>query len=116
VSKFPTIHSYVSNPPINNNNLDVPRCLISDSSLTIEQPYLLNPELDVIDNIFEFEIDGEKKGISMRGKDQTGRGQATIDICQMNRPEIRVDRLKSVVYPIRKVLLALLTQLSAERY
>ncbi|MCO7185001.1 hypothetical protein NH341_06160 [Tenacibaculum sp. XPcli2-G] len=112
VSKFPTIHSYVKTPPLNSNYLDIPRCLISDNGLTIEQPFLLNPELDVIDDVFEFEVDSEKKGISMKGKDQLGRGQATIDICQMNRPEIRVDRLRSVVYPIRKVLLALLKQLS----
>lgn len=112
VSKFPTIHTYISNPPLNGNNLDYLRCQISNVYLTVEQPYLLNPEQDVLQNMFVFEVDNEKSGIKIVGNDQANRGQATINICQMNRQEIRIDRLRSVVYPIKKSLISLLKQLS----
>lgn len=114
-SKFPTINSYASIPPLIGNSLNIIKCQVGDPDLIVEQPFLLHPEYDNVTNMFQFEIDDEKKGIKIVGKDALGRGQATVIICQMNRPEIRLDRLDTVVYPIKKTLLAMLKQLSHGR-
>ena len=111
-SKFPTIISYTSTPPINAGVLDTSRCFVGHPDLTVEQPYLLHPEHDDPTGMFRFEVAVDKKGIKMVGTDAPERAEMTIKICQMNRPEIRMDRFKTVITPIRKTLIALMKQLS----
>ncbi len=114
-SKFPTIKSYIHEAPLNSRQLDFSKCIIDHGELLSEKPYLLNPETDNLDKVFKFEIDSKGRGIKIIGADNLGRGNATIFICQMNRPEIMIDRLKQVVYPIRKTIISMLKQLSLGR-
>ncbi len=114
-SKFPTRTKYNFAAPIVAGAIDKIRCFVGHIDLTSEDPYLLHPELDIIDGVFKFKIDDQKKGIEIEGNDPLNRGKMTIELCQMNRPEIRISRLQSVVYPIRKHLIALMKQLAAGR-
>lgn len=106
-SKFPNIINYISVPPLNQNLLEQHKCHFEYVDLMAEKPLMIHPEEDQVESMFKFRVDSKKKGIEILGADNEGRGDATIAICQMNRPEIRIDRLKNVVDPINKTLLAI---------
>lgn len=100
-SKFPHLAggTIVTAPTFDGNgNLDRSFCIVNHNSLINELPALLNPETDAnIHSYFEFEIDAQQQGIKIIGVDNQRRGEITIKICKLNRPEIRRDRLQSVV-------------------
>ena len=80
------------------NTLDRNYCLISHKALLAEKPALLHPEMDAnIESYFEFEIDAQRQGITIKGIDPERRGEITAIICKLNRSEIRKDRLQQVV-------------------
>lgn len=114
-SKFPNQGGYVSDAPLNNNELETERCHVSHIELTVERPLMIHPEYDEVNRMFKFNIDPEKKGIEIEGADVEGRGNTTINICQMNRPEIRMDRLEFVVQPISKSMIAIFKRLESNR-
>ncbi|MFT7381984.1 MAG: hypothetical protein ACI9Z3_001877, partial [Roseivirga sp.] len=62
------------------------------SPLLDEIPCLLHPEIDDPQNFFQFVIDPKGSGIRIVGIDKEGRGASTIDICKLNRQELRIDR------------------------
>jgi hypothetical protein len=114
-SKFPVLGQHTWRVPINAGALEFDRCSVGHSDLTTERPYLLHPEYDELEGMFSFEVAEGKKGILIKGSDILRRGQMTIEICQMNRMEIRIDRQKTVIEPIRKTFIALLMQLSRKQ-
>ncbi len=114
-SKFPTITMYNRNAPVVGGVLDITRCFVGHVDLTAENPYLLHPENDNITGIFGFEVAEKMKGIKIVGLDNLNRGEITIDLCQMNRPEIRVSRLKEVIEPIKDCMIISMKFLSVGR-
>ncbi|WP_053058490.1 hypothetical protein [Pedobacter sp. BMA] len=85
------------------NNLDRTFCLIDHQDLVAERPALLHPEMDLnIEQYFEFEIEPQLQGISIKGIDADRRGEITAIICKLNRSEIRIDRLQQVVMELVK--------------
>lgn len=77
-------------PPVNRDGeLDTEQCRADSPKLLAEQPLLLNPELDTPDPHFLFLPNGAVRGLS-------DRGQATIDICKLNRQPLVLERKKIV--------------------
>ncbi|WP_294264179.1 hypothetical protein [uncultured Chryseobacterium sp.] len=64
-----------------------------------EIPYLLHPEIDNPQLFFEFELDPSGEGIRLKGIDADGRGVKTIEICKLNRQELRLHRQREVMDP-----------------
>lgn len=59
-----------------------------------EAPFLLHPEIDEPKNFLAFEIEPNKKGILMLGLDGiNGRGFSTVNICNLNRTPLLLNRL-----------------------
>jgi len=78
----------IFNPPLKpDGNLNKKEC--ESIALKPETPLLLNPEIDKPEEHFYFKRNGKIKSISKRGK-------ATIEICQLNREDLCVDRKKLV--------------------
>lgn len=74
-----------------------------------EAPLLLHPEIDEPKEFLAFEIDVNKKGISMTGLDGiNGRGFKTVSICNLNRESLLFNRLDyindNIKNGIRKIL------------
>jgi hypothetical protein len=115
-SKFPTFDHYNGIVPLKENKLIIERCFVGHKDLNNEMPYLIHPENDEVKGKFKFKVDNEKKGIEILGADPEGRGEATINICQLNRPEIRMDRLEFVIDPINKALLSIIKRFDAGKF
>lgn len=97
-NKFPILGRRVKNPPLlPDGSLDLTLCKANSSPLRDEMPYLLHPEVDNPVDYFVFELDPEGKGIRIKGIDIDGRGAKTIYICLLNRNELKLDRVKSVI-------------------
>ena len=113
-SKFPLIADNKKNkfPPLLNGNLNVKKCKADNSVLIDERPYILHPKIDEPKKYFDFKIDKNYAGIEIIGTDSEGskdlkqkyigKGQATIEICDLNRPELKTDRYKKVIREIVK--------------
>lgn len=114
-SKFPNLNGYLVEPPMKDNVLETDKCKLDFNDLKNEKPMMIHPEEDNIGAMFQFEIDKDKKGIEIIGNDAEGRGEATILICQMNRTEIRMDRLEYVIQPLDKAFRAIFKRLEAGR-
>jgi uncharacterized protein (TIGR02646 family) len=80
-----------------NGELDLDKFKSSSKPLIDELPYLIHPEVDIPEKFFEFEIDSGNKGIRIIGIDTDGRGKATIEICKLNRQELKLDRKVNVI-------------------
>lgn len=66
--------------------------------LISEQPLLLHPEVDDPATFFNFDIDPKLEGIELQGLDgEDGRGVVTVNICNLNRQSLRLDRLQNVI-------------------
>lgn len=74
-----------------NGALDTDACNAANHPLIAEQPYLLHPEIDTPEDCFEFDNDGNIKGI-----DVNGRGQKTIEICDLQRENL-TERRKNLI-------------------
>jgi hypothetical protein len=100
-SKFPYVAggTIITTPVFDiTGNLDRSFCTVNHPTLLGELPALLNPEIDTnIENYFAFEVDGDKEGIKIKGIDANRRGEITANVCKLNRPEVRRDRLRDVV-------------------
>ncbi len=97
-NKFPVMATHIKLPPITNGKLDWEKCAAKNPLLINEKPYLLNPETDDTDKFFEFESNGE-----MRGVDQEGRGEMTIEICDLNRENLLFRRQKIIDNLLTKI-------------
>lgn len=95
---FPIIGNRVSNPAFfDDGELDLEKFKANSSPLIDELPYILHPEIDVPDSFFEFDIDDNNEGIRIRGIDKDLRGEKTIEICKLNRQELRLARKAYVI-------------------
>lgn len=107
---FPLINekNKVKAPLLLNGKLDLVKCKADTSPLIDEQPFVLHPKIDNPEKYFDFQIDECFSGIEIIGKDKVenniyeGRGAATIDICKLNRYELKKDRHDKVVVEIVK--------------
>jgi uncharacterized protein (TIGR02646 family) len=57
-----------------------------------QKPYLLHPEIDKPESFFRFDNKGE-----MFGTDKEERGKKTIEICNLNRAELKKDRQEKAI-------------------
>lgn len=99
-AKFPylQIQNRITSPKFVEGNLDKGRCQIDHNDLLNEAPILLHPETSVnFLHFFIFELDSDLKGITIVGIDSDDKGHITSKLCNLNREEIRRDRLQSVV-------------------
>lgn len=72
--------------------------------LSTERPYLLHPEIDQPEQFFSFNNKGE-----IKGTDIEDRGKKTIEICNLNRRNLKYRRQKALdfyVTPIKDMLVA----------
>ena len=112
--KFPLIreNNKVKNPPIQKEKLNISQCKADNTPLIDENPYILHPKINNPKDYFDFQIDNNRNGIEIIGTDNAGnndikkqylgKGQATIEICNLNRIELKKDRYKKVIREIVK--------------
>ncbi len=89
--------------PVSNKHLTYADCLTNQQIDSVkikathlnskEAPFLLHPEIDEPKDFLAFEIDANRNGVSMIGIDETGRGDKTISICNLNRQPLLLNRL-----------------------
>ncbi len=97
-NQFPVLGIRVNAPIIlADGNLDLNACKASKPPLLNEVPFLLHPEVDPPEKYFKFEIDPNGEGIRIVGIDPEGRGIETINICLLNRKELKIDRVVNVI-------------------
>ncbi len=76
-------------PVIISGKLSHKDCFSDSKTLKAEQPLILHPEIDHPENHFKFLRDGRIKGTSRRG-------DATIEVCGLNRKKLILARRKRV--------------------
>lgn len=104
-NKFPIINNAnrVKSPSFNSSKLDNKKCQANSSPLIDEEPFLLHPEVDKNpDKHLAFKISDDKNGMTIVGTDAKKRGEKTIDICNLNRKDLRQNRLESVCYHMKQ--------------
>ncbi len=107
-NNFPLINeaNKVENPPLSDGKLDSSKCRADSKSLIDEVPFVLHPKIDNPNECFDFKIDENLTGVEIVGVDNVthykykGRGEATIEICNLNRYELKIDRYKTVILEI----------------
>lgn len=113
-NKFPVIGPRVSAPALlNDGNLNLTLCKVSIAPLIDEKPYLLHPEVDRPEDYFEFEPDPNGAGIRIVGIDAEGRGTRTIQICMLNRHELKLDRVERVIDDFKDAVHCVFAQLES---
>lgn len=111
-NKFPVKGLRVSAPALlADGNLNLGLCKASVAPLLNEKPSLLHPEVDKPENYFAFKLDPDGEGIRIVGIDEDGRGESTIQICLLNRLEIRLDRVERVIDEFKEAIHCLFAQL-----
>ncbi len=101
---FPLINeaNKVKEPPLLNGKLNTDDCKADSAILLNEHAFVLHPEIDNPKEYFDFQIAEDHEGIEIIGIDSIkhdkykGRGDATIKICDLNRTELKIDRLKII--------------------
>lgn len=111
-NRFPIMGPRVSAPIIlADGNLNMAACKPSVAPLLDEMPYLLHPEVDRPENYFAFELDNNGEGIRLIGIDAENRGNKTIQICLLNRHEVKLDRVERVIDSFKEAVHCLFAQL-----
>ena len=110
-NQFPIIGNRVKNPLIIKGELDLTTCKAGNKPLLDEIPFLLHPEVDRPEDYFDFVIDPNGEGIRIRGIDGQNRGDRTIEICLLNRQEVKLDRVKNVIDDFKDSIQCLFVQL-----
>ncbi|NIG54863.1 hypothetical protein [Chitinophaga sp. Cy-1792] len=89
-NKFPIDGTRIYHPLFSAANKVNDSCrLITGAMLIAEYPRLLNPEVDDVEAHFGFDPDGSIIGV-------TDRGKATIEVCDLNREALKLDRKKII--------------------
>ena len=86
-----------ANPPKTTGDLNDINIWSSQKYDRQEKPMLLNPERDVLKNVFLFDMEGHIKG------NNNSRADYTIEICHLNR-KILVDARRKIVDDYRKAI------------
>jgi uncharacterized protein (TIGR02646 family) len=98
LTKFPILGKRQNSPSfLASGDLDLKESRVKSKLLISEKALLLHPEVDKPEDFFEFEIDKKKEGIRIKGIDKDKRGENTIDICLLNRQELRLERVENVI-------------------
>jgi len=105
---FPLIYdkNKIIQPPIMNHKLIQNELRANNLNLLNESPYILHPKIDDPEKFFDYRIDENKIGIEIFGIDNEGKndiekkykgkGEATIQICNLNRNELKINRFKII--------------------
>lgn len=104
-NKFPIINTInrVKKPTITLAKLNKNKCEAHKTPLLDEEPYLLHPEIDNNpENFLAFKISSDKSGVEIIGIDLKDRGKTTIKICNLNRTDLKINRLEAVYYNIKQ--------------
>jgi uncharacterized protein (TIGR02646 family) len=116
-TKFPILGTRVITPSfLLNSNLDLAKSKINSRLLLREKALLLHPEVDKPEDFFEFEIDKKKDGIRIKGIDKEGRGKETIEICALNRQELRLERVENAINPFKMAIESLFAMYEEGKY
>lgn len=100
LTHFPILGNRVAVPNFSpDGTLDLSCNKVFNKPLSDEIPFLLHPEIDNPELFFEFELDSNGEGIRLKGIDTNGRGVRTIEICKLNRQELRLHRQRDVIDP-----------------
>ena len=92
---FPVSGNRVTQPTfLPNGKLNKKDCQVDHTYLLEEQPNLLHPEIDDPKIHLTFKIAPKCEGIDLGFV--TNRGEETIRICDLNRKELQVDRLRCI--------------------
>ena len=111
-NQFPILGNRVVAPTmLLDGNLDLILCKAGESPLVDETPFLLHPEVDKPEDYFEFELDPRGEGVRLVGIDAKGRGNRTIEICLLNRIEVKLDRVERVIDDLKDAIQCLFVQL-----
>lgn len=106
-NKFPIKGNRVYAPSfLPNKDLNLDHNKAQNNPLLSEDPLLLHPEIDNPEKYFDFVIDPDGEGIRISGIDANGRGNATIEICLLNRQELKIERQRNVILSFKKPILA----------
>jgi hypothetical protein len=81
-----------------NGSLDATSCQAYNRPLLDEAPYLLHPEIDTPEECLKFDNNG-----NIFGTDALGRGEKTIEICNLKRENLRVARQKIIDSFVNKI-------------
>jgi hypothetical protein len=101
-NQFPILGSRLYSPIfLLNQELDLVENKILSIPLDKEKPFLLHPEKDNPEDFFIFELDPNGEGIRIKGVDIDNRGEKTIEICILNRQELRIEREENVINPLK---------------
>lgn len=112
-SKFPILGNRVFAPSfLANAQLNLNHQKAQNTPLLDEVPYLLHPEVDNPELFFDFFIDPLGNGIRIRGIDNDNRGLGTIEICLLNRQELRLERVENVINPFKQAVESAFVMLS----
>jgi hypothetical protein len=102
LNQFPILGTRLMGPVLSaNRNLDPLHQSAHTNLLLAERPYLIHPEIDDPANYLGFEIDPEGVGIKIIGIDQEGRGERSIQICDLNRRYLKLNRLEILDHDIK---------------
>jgi uncharacterized protein (TIGR02646 family) len=116
-SKFPILGNRVYAPSfMANAQLNINHQKAQNNPLLNEIPFLLHPEVDQPEKFFDFIIDPNGDGIRIRGIDFQNRGVRTIEICLLNRQELRLERVESVINPFKQAIESAFVMLSTGEY
>ena len=98
-NNFPLINEVnkVKFPPLKEAKLNLELCKADCAPLLNETPFMLHPEMDDPIEFLDFKLDENNTGIELIGKDVKARGQRTIEICDLNRDDLRLDRQEKVI-------------------
>lgn len=100
LTHFPILGNRVDLPTfLANGKIDLNLNKANSKPLIDEQPCLLHPEIDRPELFFKFELDSSGEGIRLEGIDPEGRGNKTVEICKLNRQELRLHRQREVIDP-----------------
>lgn len=109
-NRFPIsgVRVYDDSPFDSNGDFDRERLIPTKPPLENEMPLLLNPEFDKPEEHLEFNSLGQIKGI-------TERGDATIEICKLDRDELYTKRQEVVNQFVREIKFYLLQALKKKQ-
>ena len=90
-NQFPILGQRVYSPTIIENMFIIDQCNLDAEPLINEKPFLLHPERDQVEGFFTF----HQNGIQV-GTDRRNRGKRTVEICNLNRDNLIIERQKVI--------------------
>ncbi len=104
-NKFPinNVVKRVRTPSFNSLKLDQDKCQAHNSPLIDEVPFLIHPEIEKEpEKQLSFKISDDRNGMTIVGFDTQQRGVKTIEICNLNRKDLRQNRLEAVCFHMKQ--------------